>query len=42
MSSLSALLLSLENVVNDLLTVVEELVDGLLTGLSVGLSGLDL
>ncbi|TKA33214.1 hypothetical protein B0A50_00767 [Salinomyces thailandicus] len=41
-SSLSALLLSLENVVDDLLELVRELVDGLLTGLSVGLAGLDL
>ncbi|KAK3071052.1 hypothetical protein LTR53_009362 [Teratosphaeriaceae sp. CCFEE 6253] len=38
--SLSALLLSLENVVDNLLTLVRELVDGLLTGLSVGLAGL--
>ncbi|KAK0259005.1 hypothetical protein LTS09_006293 [Friedmanniomyces endolithicus] len=39
-SSLSALLLSLEPVVNNLLALVQQLVDGLLTGLSVGLSGL--
>ncbi|KAK5674846.1 hypothetical protein LTS10_012583 [Elasticomyces elasticus] len=39
-SSLSALLLSLENVVDILLTVVRELLDGLLTGLSVRLAGL--
>lgn len=42
MSSLSALLLSLENVVNNLLALVKEIVDGLLTGLSVGLAGLNL
>lgn len=41
-SSLSGLLLALEVVVNDLLALVQQLLDGLLTGLSVGLSGLDL
>ncbi|KAK5720397.1 hypothetical protein LTR17_015034 [Elasticomyces elasticus] len=39
-SSLSGLLLSFENVVDNLLTIVRELLDGLLTGLSVGLAGL--
>jgi len=39
-SSLSQLLLSLEVVVNNLLAVVQELLDGLLTGLSAALSGL--
>ena len=39
-SSLSALLLSLELVVNNLLAVVQEIVDSLLTGLSIGLAGL--
>jgi hypothetical protein len=39
---LSGLLLSLEAVVNNLLAVVEELVDDLLTGLSIGLAGLNL
>jgi len=38
--SLSALLLSLEVVVNNLLALVQALVDGLLTGLSIGLAGL--
>jgi hypothetical protein len=38
--SLSALLLSLEAVVDNLLAVVKQLLDGLLTGLSVGLAGL--
>ena len=38
--SLSGLLLSLEAVVNNLLALVQQLVDGLLTGLSVGLAGL--
>jgi len=38
--SLSGLLLSLELVVNNLLAVVQELLDGLLTGLSVALAGL--
>jgi len=41
-SALSGLLLALEVVVNDLLALVEQLLDGLLTGLSVGLSGLSL
>ncbi|MCJ1300217.1 hypothetical protein MMC08_003012 [Hypocenomyce scalaris] len=41
-SSLSGLLASLEVVVNDLLAVVQELLDGLLTGLSLGLAGLTL
>lgn len=41
-SALSGLLLALEVVVNDLLALVQQLLDGLLTGLSVGLSGLDL
>ena len=38
--SLSALLASLIPVVNNLLTVVEELVDGILGGLSLALAGL--
>jgi hypothetical protein len=38
--SLSALLLSLKNVVDNLLAVVKQLLDGLLVGLSIGLSGL--
>ncbi|TKA83757.1 hypothetical protein B0A55_00067 [Friedmanniomyces simplex] len=41
-SSLSGLLLSLETVVNNLLALVQQLLDGLLTGLSVGLAGLTL
>jgi hypothetical protein len=41
-TALSNLLLALEVVVNDLLAVVQELVDALLTGLSVGLAGLTL
>ncbi|MCJ1480478.1 hypothetical protein MMC06_000633 [Schaereria dolodes] len=39
-TALSNLLLALEVVVNDLLAVVQELVDGLLTGLSAALAGL--
>ncbi|GAB7348052.1 hypothetical protein MBLNU459_g6087t1 [Dothideomycetes sp. NU459] len=41
-SSLSGLLLSLETVVNNLLALVQALLDGLLTGLSVGLAGITL
>jgi len=41
-ASLSGLLLSLEVVVNNLLALVQQLVDGLLTGLSVGLAGITL
>jgi len=39
-SALSQLLLALEVVVNDLLALVQEIVDDLLTGLATGLSGL--
>ncbi|KAI9748672.1 MAG: NEDD8-conjugating protein ubc12 [Chaenotheca gracillima] len=39
-ASLSALLLSLEVVVNNILALVQALVDGLLTGLSIGLAGI--
>ena len=39
-ASLSALLASLIPVVNNLLAVVEELVDGILGGLSLALAGL--
>ena len=38
--ALSALLLALEVVVNDLLAIVQALLDGLLTGLSAALAGL--
>jgi hypothetical protein len=38
--SLSALLLSLEGVVDNLLLVVKQLLDSILTGLSIGLAGL--
>jgi len=41
-SSLSGLLLSLDAVVDNLLALVKQIVDGLLIGLSVGLAGLNL
>ncbi|KAK5170900.1 uncharacterized protein LTR77_004044 [Saxophila tyrrhenica] len=41
-NSLSALLISLRNVVDNLLILVKQIVDGLLTGLSIGLAGLTL
>ena len=42
LSALGNLLLALVPVVNDLLAIVEELLDGLLIGLGLGLSSLSL